>query len=270
MSSVEHLEIERADPGNTEISGSAKRQGLQALYYCFTLNNYEVEHLETLFALLKSECEWFIFQEETGQKGTPHIQGTLKLKKRQRITQLKHINPKIHWEKTKNVKAAVAYCLKEETRTGAQWIHGINIPKPPRVHEPYGWQLQIMEIIAQEPDERTIHWVYDPVGNMGKSQLCKYLVVKHNALVLTGKSSDMFHLLAKFPHKRTIILVDVPRHGFNYINYTALEMIKNGLVCSGKYEGAQLVFDCPHVIVFANELPDTRAYSQDRLHIIKI
>jgi hypothetical protein len=54
--------------------------------------------------------------------------------------------------------------------------------------------------------------------------------------MLTGKSNDMFNMLAKFSNKRKlIIVVDAPRCISDYINYGAIEAIKNGLVCSGKY-----------------------------------
>jgi hypothetical protein len=127
-----------------------------------------------------------------------------------------------------------------------------------------------MDVVRQEPDERTIYWFWEPAGNVGKTAICKYLVVKHNALMLTGKSNDMYNMLAKFPNKRELILVDCPRSQQDYINYGALEQIKNGLVFSGKYEGAQLVFNCPHVVVFANQEPDFEKMSRDRWFIHRI
>jgi hypothetical protein len=44
--------------------------------------------------------------EETGAEGTGHLQGTVKRKKRMRLTELRTIEPKIHWEPTKAVKAS--------------------------------------------------------------------------------------------------------------------------------------------------------------------
>ena len=49
-----------------------------------------------------------------------------------------------------------------------------------------------------------------------------------------------------------------------------IESIKNGLVFSGKYEGAQLIFNRPHVICFSNSLPDTTMMSADRWKIVNI
>jgi hypothetical protein len=186
------------------------------------------------------------------------------------MTQLKVINPKIHWENTKSVKASIEYCTKYETRSGRIYSYGIEIPEKLDIENPYGWQLDIMAILKNTPDKRTIHWFWEPKGNVGKTTLCKYLVVKHDALMLNGKSADMYHMLAKYPNKRKLVICDIPRSSVGYINYGAIESIKNGLIFSGKYEGAQLVFNCPHVIVFANEPPDRSQCSADRWNVVEI
>lgn len=77
-------------------------------------------------------------------------------------------------------------------------------------------------------------------------------------------------MISKFPAKRKLIVVDCPRSQQDYINYGAIEQIKNGLIFSGKYEGTQLVFNSPHVIVFANEPPDYSKMSMDRWNVVQI
>lgn len=253
---------------NTDL-GVAPRE-TQHTYWCFTFNNYSVEQVEQMEQILRHECRWYVFQEEVGRQGTEHLQGTICLKVKQRLTQMKKINPKIHWEATKSVSASIAYCTKAATATGKIYTHGIDVPEQLDVDEPRGWQTEVVDIISSKPDKRTIHWFWEPNGNVGKTTLCKWLVVKRDALMLTGKSADMFHMLAKYPKKRKVIVVDVPRSSLEYINYGAIEMVKNGLVFSGKYDSAQLVFNCPHVIVFANEPPKLENLSQDRWHVVRI
>jgi len=262
---IEQIEIAG---GNTETP--AKKQGTQYNYWFFTYNNYKIEQIEQIEQILRHECKWYVFQEETGKEGTNHLQGTICLKVKQRMTQLKRIEPSIHWEATKSVKASIEYCTKYESRSGKIYSYGIDIPAPIKLIEPYGWQLDVLEIIKTEPDERTIYWFWERNGGVGKTQLCKYLVVKHNALMLTGKSNDMYYMISKHPDKRTLIIVDIPRSTQDYINYGAIEQIKNGLIFSGKYEGCQLVFNCPHVIVFSNELPNMSMMSIDRWKITEI
>lgn len=275
MDAIEQIEKDRDAGGNTgsprvNLPSVGSKRPIQSTYWCFTFNNHTMEQVEQMEQVFRHECKWYVFQEEVGANGTPHLQGTLCLKVKQRMTQLKHINTAIHWEATKCVKASLAYCTKAETSTGRIWHYGIEVPQEIVVEQPRGWQLEVMNIIAQEPDRRTIHWFWDRHGNVGKTSLCKYLVVKHNALMLTGKSSDMYNMLAKFPSKRKIILVDVPRSSQDFINYGAIEQIKNGLVFSGKYEGAQVVFNSPHVFVFANQEPDINMMSRDRWNIVHI
>jgi len=242
----------------------------QHKYWCFTLNNYTNEQIEHIEHIFKYECLWYIFQEEAGENNTPHLQGTLCLKERQRMTSLKQWCPAIHWEPTRSVKASIVYCTKHESRIGKIYSKGVDIPEQLDLEQPYGWQLQVMDIIKEKPDKRTIHWFWEPKGNVGKTTLCKYLVGNHDALMLTGKSNDMYHVILKYPKKRKIILIDVPRSTQDYINYGALEHIKGGLIFSGKYDGDICVFNSPHVIVFANEPPDLSKMSKDRWHIVGI
>lgn len=270
---IEQIDQNRAEAGNTDSASAppAEKQASQYTYWCFTYNNYVVDQIDQLEQVLKHECRWYVFQEEIGEDcGTPHLQGTLCLKVKQRMTQLKHINQAIHWSPTKSIKGSLAYCAKETTRAGKQYVYGIDIPEPVKVHEPRGWQTSVMNIIATEPDERTIHWYWENTGGVGKTALCKYLVVKHAALMLTGKSNDMYHMISKFPGKRKLFLIDVPRSAQDYINYGAIEQIKNGLIFSGKYEGAQLVFNSPHVFVFANQPPNYDMMSRDRWNVVCI
>ena len=265
--------IERIESDRTSgviLNPARKKQDSQAVYWFFTYNNYEIERIESIESILKHECDWFVFQEETGEGGTPHLQGTIKLKTPQRLTQLKAIDAAIHWEKTKAVKASIAYASKEATRTGKLISYGIEVQEPIEFEEPYGWQLQIIDIIKTKPDKRTIWWFWEPIGNVGKTTLCKYLVGKKDALMLTGKSSDMYHMISKYPNKRKLFICDIPRTAMEYVNYGAIEQMKNGLIFSGKYEGTQLLFNCPHIIVFANQEPERMKMSMDRWKIIKI
>ncbi len=60
------------------------------------------------------------------------------------------------------------------------------------------------------------------------------------------------------------MILDLPRHNVDYVNYGLLEQLKNGCMFSGKYEGGQFVFPIPHVVVFANQAPDMSKFSLDR------
>lgn len=266
----EQKEMNRDGEGNTKTSPSTnKKQGIQCKYWCFTYNNYKIEQIETLEHTLKNESDWYVFQEETGENGTPHLQGTICFKKRLRLTELKCFDNNIHWEKTKAINKAKEYCTKTETRTGKIYTYNIDIPEEIEIPELYGWQLTLLEVIKQKPTKRIIYWLYEDIGGYGKSEFTKYCVIKHDAIILNGKSTDMAHALSKHKNKK-LIIIDVPRSVQDYINYGMIEQIKNELVFSGKYDSTQLVFNVPHVIVFSNTTPDLNMMSLDRWRIINL
>lgn len=270
--------------GNTK---PPKIQCVQGKRWCFTFNNYTQEQLEQLEQSLKQAKVKYIFSRERGEEGTDHLQGYLESEKKMRPSQIKlpfRWNL-IHWEKAKGGrKANVEYCSKERDigpwgnnayprdPLWNQWFftNGLKPGRKLKLIKPtYLWEQKILEDIVREPDDRTIHWIWSAQGNMGKTQFCKYLVVKHDACVLHGKGGDIRHGLAewikdkgKFPD---VVVYPIPRC-FNqeYLSYEGLENIKDMFFYSGKYEGGQVCGPSPHLYVFANTLPDTSKMSADR------
>jgi hypothetical protein len=78
--------------------------------WTFTLNNYD-EKDEQLFKDL--EKNYLVYGREVGESGTPHLQGFIIFKRSYRLTQLKKISPKCHWEKAL-AKDAGNYCMKDK------------------------------------------------------------------------------------------------------------------------------------------------------------
>jgi len=71
---------------NTDHNSPVKRS--KSRNWCFTLNNY-------MEAEIKNICKddyQYIFQEETGTSGTPHLQGLIMLKTPQALSFMKKIN----------------------------------------------------------------------------------------------------------------------------------------------------------------------------------
>lgn len=97
--------------------GGAKR-------YCFTINNPTAEDLfwkdlEEHSSIKDHEIQFFIVQEERGEQGTLHYQGFICFKKEIRLSGLKKINSRAHWEVAKgSVDDNIAYCSKEDSYTG--------------------------------------------------------------------------------------------------------------------------------------------------------
>lgn len=272
MKKIEQIEMrENGNNGSILPPKQSKKQGTQCLKWCFTTNNYTKEQIERIEQSLDLLTKKYVFQEEKGENGTPHLQGCFWLKKRMRITELNKYPgmDKTFFEKLRNWKASVEYCRKTETRAGKVYCKGI--PRPIKIlpdNKLYDWEKDIISIVKNEPDDRKIYWIYETTGNVGKSTFCKYLCVKHNALILGGKANDMKYGIVKYMEKngeypRTII-ADIPRTNKKFISYQGLEEVKNACFFSGKYEGNMVIGNNPHLIIFANFPPDKSKMSKDR------
>lgn len=69
--------------GNTHVSKLAAPR----ISYCFTYNNYTDAGIEALRKYLEENCKYACYQKEVAPTtGTPHLQGYMNLKKKQRMT----------------------------------------------------------------------------------------------------------------------------------------------------------------------------------------
>lgn len=89
--------------------------------WCFTINNYsedELELMDDLSQRIPSEISYLIIGKETGENGTPHIQGFIQLVKKQRLGQVRNLlGGRAHCEimaQNSTPWAASTYCKKEE------------------------------------------------------------------------------------------------------------------------------------------------------------
>lgn len=259
--------MSREEVGNTKTSSRIST----SLYWTFTLNNHTLNEFEILKNEICLHCLDYRVQEEQGEEGTLHLQGFIHCKKRIRPMETFSCK-RIHWEKARSPKHAREYCCKEDTATGEYILDSIEPIKLIKPDRP--WQLAILNMINNEPDDRSINWYWENEGGIGKSAFTKYLCVKHKALCVSGKSSDCKYAIIKYNEEKKkypkIVIFDIPRTNLEYINYEAIESIKNGCFFSGKYESSQVIMNSPHIIIFANSPPDKRKLSQDRWNIINL
>ena len=223
----------------------------------FTINNYTESFLGGLLLFFNAHAKKYQIQEETGENGTPHLQGVVMFDKecRSTIWDTKSLG---HYEKLKGkFEDAVIYCSKAETRSGRQFSKGL--PKPIKIIENlYDWQQKIEDIYLGEPDDRKIYWFWEINGNIGKSAFVKYMVVKHKCLFCDGgKKADLINLVFNNDMDECkCVIWDLPRSTKGNISYSTLESIKNGMVCNTKYETGVKFFNSPHIFVFANYPPE--------------
>lgn len=265
---AEQLEQLETVPGNTESGTSKKSRG-----WFFTFNNpddIEVEQLEHLF--VTAGCSAYVFQLEMGEEDTPHYQGSVYFKNP--VVMPKYIDQRIHWEFCRNWRAAVDYCSKEDTRIAGPWFMGVKPKKAPLkvISELRPWQAEIATMLREEPDDRSVYWFWESVGNVGKTAFAKWIAVNFNALILSGKCADMKYAVAQYVRKRPlkVAVICLARANEEFVSYEALEVIKDGMFFSGKYEADMVLYNSPHVIVFANFAPKMEMLSSDRWNVKEI
>ena len=131
-----------------------------------------------------------------------------------------------------------------------------------------GWQHGVVNLVKLPPSDRTVHWFWENEGNIGKSYMSRYLSVMNDAIIVQAmKKSDMIYLITKNIRKTNVVIFDLCRsseQGSVSVVYEVVEMLKNGYLCSGKYDSQSFSFSVPHVICFANFQPDRSCLSADR------
>lgn len=260
-----------AGDGNTESSPAKEKRASPRKRWCFTLNNYTEDEIGSLVPQLKEHCEKYIFQEETGEGGTDHLQGAIWFKQKKRLTQLKKINSRIHWSVMRNEDASADYCQKSETKKvgGRSWQMGFAKPliDPLEGKTLYDFQQEIIEMIKGEPDERKVYWFWDDQGCKGKTSLAKHICMHYNAIYVQGKASDIKFGVMDILKKRgeiDVVIMGLPRSYEEFVSYDAIESVKDGIFYSSKYESGMCIFNSPHVIILANFAPKTDKLSKDR------
>lgn len=252
--------------------------------YHFSLR-WSVEHNDenrlTLYKHLIRRCDKFVFQAEN-TVDNPHYQGYFHLKNCCRPkTIAKEWNEQlfgveVRASSTTGQTALKEYCLKEDTRVAGPWADKeLYLGKDlwPESKMP-PWQQKMLQILNQDPGDRTMHWVYDPIGNNGKTKFCKYLCYKRNGVGLVyGHSTDVLNLVSKMPN-RPIYAWNLTRAKPANLSeldlYAAMESVKDGFFVNLKYETKQILMNPPHVVVFANHLPKRHHISADRWKIYEL
>lgn len=261
--------VPERENGNSD-SFSLSPDSKIALYkYDFVLNNYTEEEVCQIKSTISEICKKGGFGFEIGENGTPHLQGYISLKVKERYTGLhkKDGFARASFRKVRNEDALIEYIKKD----GNYWLFGF--PKEIKLITPNkSWQIEILEKMKEEPDDRTVHWYWSNQGGIGKSQFAKYCVAKKNCLFFEeGKKSDIMHLIFEAPEERLgCMIIDVPRDNGNNVSYKSIESIKNGMIYSPKYEGGYKLFNSPHIFVFANKPPIEEKLSADRWFIKNI
>ena len=136
------------------------------------------------------------------------------------------------------------------------------------------WQQHIIDSIQQAPDNRTINVVYDPIGNAGKSMLCKYVLFKNlGAYYIAAEAKNIMAAVAE-EGPRKAFMFDIPKTIPKAVSWKdlwfSLEAIKNGLGRGMLFRNPAFCMKSPHVWLFTNHKPKFNELSQDRFKVWSI
>lgn len=113
------------------------------------------------------------------------------------------------------------------------------------------WQKEAVEELDTQ-DDRMIDWYVDEVGGKGKTALSKWLIVNKKAFYCRGgKSADIAYA---FDYQEYVVF-DFTREAKEFINYSVIEAMKDGLLWCPKFESKMMKFTSRKVIVFSNFEP---------------
>lgn len=265
-----------SDTNNTATRNTSNRSRCWSI----TVNNWTEEDLEAIEKEVHSLAD-YAYQTEEGKEGTPHIQAAFRYVNARTFASMKKSFPTWHIEPAKNWVKLKQYCKKSDSATGEikEAKGAIVIQDPLKDAELYEWQQMVTDIVDQEPDHRTIHWFWEPTGNVGKTTLARHLVLtRPGVLYLTGKAADMKYGVASYVsppgdkpgQEPKILILDFVRSVESFISYQGIEEIKNALFYNTKYESKMIIYNYCHVICFANFPPEVDRFSADRWDIIQI
>jgi len=237
-------------------------------YWCFTLNNFTVGHLGQLQEQFKAKNVGYLFGEEVGEQGTPHLQGYIEAETRIRPLEHFDLPPEVHWERRRGTKVEnQRYCSKD----GKVHCWKIRPIHPVTVTEIHGWQTIVAKLFDSPPDKRTIYWIWEKDGERGKTGLARYLCHHRGAYFMNGAKRHC--LAAAFKALDVdLFIFGYPRTSEGYVSYDALESLKDGLFFSGF--GVEATGMClrnhPHILVLCNFPPDKSKLSMDRWKVGQI
>ena len=140
------------------------------------------------------------------------------------------------------------------------------------------WQKVAFDLFQHSPNDRTVIWIYDKCGNIGKSWFQNYVEAYYgyNRIFrcdLRIKHKDVCNILKNRPLSAIDIFLFNDSRSIaagNFDIYRILEDIKDGAATTSKYDNKIIKFKTPnHVMVFSNSLPDKNNLSADRWQIFQ-
>lgn len=277
--------------GGVILDPPRKKQENSCHWFFFTEYTL-VDNPKSMEEILVPQCSHFCFQKEVCPKTKRiHLQGVFRTTTKTRCSAVLKWLPKgIHLEIARSWKDSWDYCSKSRTRLDGPWMveppkkvkrkaavpaepewrarFPVVLRKTPEVWR--DWQKQVLDWVGGPPDERSVLWIHDEAGKMGKTTLGHEICTKYGGVPVNGELRDVLALATERPMRVYLVVAprDQPSEKFPY---SAMEMLKDGLWMKGKFEVTCVVRqELVHVVVLANCLPILSKLTLDRWTILSI
>jgi len=243
-------------------------------------DRYTLDQMKEWFRL---HCKrWCFQQERSDNTGYLHWQCRISLISKKRADTMRHwiANTMTGWHESPTSNPSFHsgdefYVIKVDTRINGPWsdrddVNPNNIPKRLRndnmTWRP--WQQSVINLINEEPDDRTVNIIINPTGQVGKSTLALWLMARKKAQRIPQQKDarDIMRMIMCCPI-RSCYFIDLPKatsHRDMHSIYAAIEEIKNGYAYDDRYKFTEKLFEPPHIWVFTNVKPDEKLLSRDR------
>lgn len=150
--------------------------------------------------------------------------------------------------------------------------------EPDVITELRPFQQQILDIYNGPINKGKINWIYDPTGQLGKTEMLRYMFIHHKVpFSYGGKCADIINLV--FNNKEQFCHTEKPTMIYNFgretkpneISYKSMEQVADGAISNTKFEaGCFIIPKKPHIFVFTNCLPLTEKLTKSRWIIYTI
>lgn len=129
------------------------------------------------------------------------------------------------------------------------------------------WQATVLEKLKTQ-NGRKVLWVWDQIGDKGKTWMGRYLAATLDAFLCTGgKQADIAYAF----NMEEYVVLDLARQLEDHKHlYKLLENLKDGHMFSPKYMSRTNFWSGSKVVIFANFPPEREQMSRDRWEVIEL